>query len=335
MKHVCTILLTFGLAFISQTSTAQVPKNIALEHFTNTRCGICASRNPGLLTNLNNNPEVLHLTIHPSSPYRSCVLNNHNSSENDDRTNYYSIYGGTPRIVIQGNVVSASTNYGSSSIFTPYKSDSSALSIHVKTLKSDDDSLVAKIVITAQAANTIGSLRLYAPAVEDTVFYDAPNGEKEHFNVFRKVLTDETIANIPAASGDSVVLYVRSSRHADWDKTQMYVMAILQNEATKDIEQAAVSNLIQTKNDETSSITQLPPSAYSISPNPFSSTINIDLKGKTGIAQIINSIGQEIHSQNVFSNTVLSVEHLPSGIYYLHLYADEGTVTTKLVKTKK
>jgi len=81
--------------------TAQVQKNVVVEHFTNTRCGICASRNPGFFTNLNNNPDVIHLAIHPSSPYSSCVFNQHNSVDNDDRTNYYGIYGGTPRLVVQ------------------------------------------------------------------------------------------------------------------------------------------------------------------------------------------------------------------------------------------
>jgi hypothetical protein len=45
-----TVLLQLTLAH------AQVTKKIIVEHFTNTKCSVCASRNPGFHTNLNVNP---------------------------------------------------------------------------------------------------------------------------------------------------------------------------------------------------------------------------------------------------------------------------------------
>ena len=84
---------------------AQVEQKVIIEHFTNTRCGICASRNPAFYQTLAYYPQALHIAYHPSSPYSSCAFNMHNSSENDQRTYFYNIYGGTPRAVIQGEVV--------------------------------------------------------------------------------------------------------------------------------------------------------------------------------------------------------------------------------------
>lgn len=331
MKNKHLLLSLFIVLFSTQEVSSQVTKNIVLEQFTNTRCGVCANRNPGLFTNLNNNPEVLHLTVHPSSPYRNCVLNNHNGTENDARTNYYGIFGGTPRIVIQGKVVGASTNYGSSAIFTEHQSQTSAIGINVETLKSNADSLVAKIVITAAADNTLGSLRLYAPAVEDTVFYNAPNGEKTHYNVFRKVLLDE-LTTVPATSGDSIVLYARVAQHADRDQNQMYVMAILQDANTKAVEQAAISTPIRTKKDETATVKLIKNTDYSFGPNPVRNVLTLDLKGSKGSIRLLNSYGQEVDASGEESLSTIDLGYLSEGIYWLQISTDKGIATEKILK---
>jgi len=260
------------------------------------------------------------------------VLNNHNGAENDARTNYYGIFGGTPRIVVQGNVVSSSANYGSSAIFTEHQTQTSALSVQVETLKSDADSLVAKIVITAAADNTLGSLRLYAPAVEDTVFYDAPNGEKTHYNVFRKVILDEDISNIPSTTGDSIVLYARVAQHADWDKNQMYVMAILQEASTRQVEQAAISTPIRAKKDETATVKLIKNTDYSVGPNPVSNVLTLDLKGIQGSIQLLNSYGQIVYTSGEESLSTIDLGHLSEGIYWLQISIDKGIATEKILK---
>ena len=116
-----TLQLLFStVVFLLLTIAAQaqeVPRRVVVEHFTNSRCGICANRNPAFYTNLNSQEGVLHISYHPSSPYSNCVLHQANAAENDGRTNYYDIYGSTPKLVIQGALVPVSTNYGNASIF--------------------------------------------------------------------------------------------------------------------------------------------------------------------------------------------------------------------------
>jgi hypothetical protein len=68
-----SLLLNLGLIY------AQVAKKTIVEHFTNTKCSICASRNPGFHTNLNANPAIQSISIHPSSPYSTCFLSQQNT----------------------------------------------------------------------------------------------------------------------------------------------------------------------------------------------------------------------------------------------------------------
>ena len=169
--------LIFLFAFIfSQNMTAQVAKSVVVEHFTNTRCGICGFKNPQLFANLNNHPEVLHLATHPSSPYSNCVLYQHNPDENDARTNFYGVYGGTPRIVIQGEVMSSSTSYTDDELFTPYEGQTSPASINIQQSKTAE-TIEAFITVQTEELHNLGDLNLYVVVAEDTVFYEAPNGE--------------------------------------------------------------------------------------------------------------------------------------------------------------
>ena len=78
---------TFAILFFSQFGFSQVAKKTIAEHFTNINCNICASRNSGIYTNLNTQSNLIHLAIHPSSPYSSCLLYQQNEAANDARTN--------------------------------------------------------------------------------------------------------------------------------------------------------------------------------------------------------------------------------------------------------
>ena len=326
-------LVLFGLLItICSTSLAQVEKKIVVEHFTNTRCGVCANRNPGLYNNIDNHPNVLHMAVHPSKPYNICELYKHNPTENDARTNFYNILGGTPRIVIQGTVVSASANYGSSTIFDTYEDKTSPFSVTATTLKSDKDSLTARVVIKTEANHTYTTLQLYVPALEDTLKYSAPNGEKEHYDVFRKVLLDESISNIPMTIGDSLVYIVKSATDADWDNEQMYALAILQDPTNKEVIQAEKSNVV--KEQKISSVgKKLDDRLVSISPNPFENEITIKLKEiQKGYLTITNTIGQTVLNQEISGQLRISTQNFSSGVYLFTIESEGATLTRKIIK---
>ena len=214
---------------------AQVPKKIIVEHFTNTKCGVCANKNPGFYTNLNKQPGVLHLAIHPSSPYSACVLSQHNVAENDGRTNYYDVYGSTPRLVIQGVVIASNASYDVPSLFTPYLGKTSPASIRIEQTKFGKDSIRSKIIIKTEATHTLGGLSLFVALAEDTLKYTGSNGEPVHYDVFRKSLTGITGVNItlPATPGDSVTYVKSSASNAAWNFSRIYTLVILQEKTSK------------------------------------------------------------------------------------------------------
>ena len=232
------------VAFVGfYAATAQVPRKIIVEHFTNSKCSICASRNPGFFTNLNNQTNTLHLSIYPSAPYSSCHLYQQNPVDGNARTNYYGVYGSTPRLVVNGNVIPNIQDYSAASMFAPYQGLTSPVSIHIEQQKFGSDSIHATVVIKAEADNTLGSMLLFAALAEDTVFYAGTNGESRHYNVFRKALSAVTgsAINVPTAAGDSVTATFSSAANSSWNFNRIYTLALLQEASSKNVIQAEVA----------------------------------------------------------------------------------------------
>ena len=219
----------------------QAAKTIVVEHFTNTRCGSCAGQNPSFYTNLANNPQVKHISYHPSSPFSNCLFSQHNPSENDARTNFYGLFGSTPRLTIQGSNVSNSPNpFQNPNLYNSYQGQTSAYALKTEQRKTTD-SIFLRLVVKTVAASSLTSLRLYAGVAEDTVFYNAPNGESIHHDVFRKSFfgTNGLIVNPAASIGDSVVFESKLGKNNAWNFNRIFAYAILQNATTRALEQAA------------------------------------------------------------------------------------------------
>jgi hypothetical protein len=243
MRRIYLILLLF----ISTSLTAQqVDKTIIVEHFTNTYCSICANKNPGFYSNLNNFPNILHIAYHPSVPYDECPFNQHNVTENDERTKYYNIFNGTPRLVIQGEVISTSQNYSSSTLFDPYTGATSSFSINsVLEQNVTKDSVILNLSVKKEDASSLTSLNLYAAIVEETINFNAQNGESVHHDVFRKsfVGSDPISIALPTTVGEAKTLRYALKYNNDWEGTELKAISILQHD-DKTLEQANASNKI-------------------------------------------------------------------------------------------
>jgi len=329
MKNLFFQLLAF--VFSIQITSAQVARKVVVEHFTNTRCGACASRNPGFYANLNNQTGVIHMAVHPSAPYSTCVLSMHNPSENDGRTNYYGIFGSTPRIIIQGVIVPGGTNYGSAAIFTPYLGQTSPASFRIYQTKFGNDSIQSRIVVKTEATHTLGNLSLFVALVEDTINYTGPNGEPVHYDVFRKSLTGTSgiSLTLPAAVGDSVVYTMSSPSNVAWDFSRIFTLAILQNATTKEVIQSEnistnISNVVtgiknETLNDLDVSVIY---SQNNLSITQYSNPENLnftfyDVSGRLLLNKRINSTSENF-----------SLPNLPSGIYLYSIKSENGALKT-------
>ena len=125
------LIISLIFLFTGCSAYPQVEKRIVVEHFSNTQCPICFGKNPGLYQNLDHFPRIIHLSIFPGSPYPNCFLHLQNPLASDGRTNYYGVYGSTPRLVIQGDPQSFSVDFNDPSIFAPYEDQTSPFSMKI------------------------------------------------------------------------------------------------------------------------------------------------------------------------------------------------------------
>jgi hypothetical protein len=321
MKNVFTSLLLFFAVSI----IAQVPKNVVVEHFTNSRCSTCASRNPGFFTNLNNQPNVIHLAIHPSSPYSNCIFSQHNPIENDARTNYYGIFGGTPRIVVQGAAIPAATNYGTASIFTSQAGQMSPFTVRTDLTVSGGQVTVS-VVVKTEATHNFTDLKLFAAIAEDTIFYNAPNGENEHFNVFRKSVFETNGKTIQPSMtvGDSVVFTQTLTFDNTWNMNRLESIAILQEVGNKAVVQAATSrNQIFTA---TENILAAPFKIYTAQNQLYFQADNAE----NYQIQLFDLQGKMLRQFNSNGNDVWAFEQLKTGVYLVRVQA-ENKIWAKLL----
>jgi hypothetical protein len=321
-------IFTFLSIFLSINVFAQTNQSVIVEHFTNTNCSVCGSRNPGLHSNLaNNNPEVIHISYHPSRPYNDCKLNNHNGTENDDRTKYYGIYGSTPQIVIQGET-KPRANFNNADLFDDYKGvEASYLS--ETTYEMGVDSMYVMVVLKSNSTTDWTDLNVVVMAIEDTVNYKGRNSERVHYNVFRRSFTGvegQEIGNL-IELGDSVVYYFSLPIHQDWDVDQMSTISIIQNKSDKSIANAekgtagTVQRPVGLKNESRSEVSIFPTivdDQLNVSTTDYESYEIIGLDGK-------------VLMKGIFTNKI-EVGALEKGLYIFRLRDEESFVSSRFIK---
>jgi hypothetical protein len=233
-------IMNLPLGFVNAQA---VSKAVIVEHFTNSYCSICGSRNPGFYQNLSQFPQVLHIAYYPSAPYPACPFNQYNKPEADARTNFYGVYGSTPRLVVQGKPISTNANYADAAIFQGELGQPSSFAVNLRLSPLTAGVAEARLVITRVNVSTLDSGFVYAAIVQDTVQYSSNNGEQVHYDVFRKSVwgTLPLQVRLPANTGDSVVLMQSFQIDNSWPQNKMYGIGILQ-QASGLVVQAARSN---------------------------------------------------------------------------------------------
>jgi hypothetical protein len=332
MKNLALTILVSACTM--QQATAQaVSKSVVVEQFTNTYCSICASRNPGFYSNLAQFPQVLHISYFPSSPYAACPLNRHNKTENDARTNFYGIYGSTPRLVLQGQPLPGSANYNDNSLFQNQLGQTTAFSIGNTVSLSSPHTISVRTVVKKVDASPLTTLQLYAAMVEDTLVFNANNGETHHYNVFRRAVWAAGFnITVPANVGDSVVYTETIPVNSEWNLQHMFAIALLQD-ANKEVVQAAKSNPLA----ETLGIDEMKPTeTLALYPNPAIDRIRITLPQNTTQAEvnILDMSGARVHTYNhTGQNIELNILGYKPGIYYVYIVAGERCYVSKFVKS--
>jgi len=328
-----TILLSV-FALCAQLLAAQQPvkKYVLIEHFTNSVCSSCASRNPALFSLIlqpQNASELHHISIHPQFPYASCVFYQANTVENNARASYYNI-SGTPTLAINGTFVGGGNPLLSQTKLNTYLNQTSP--VYVRVFPETGSGSQKDVKIKVQTVGTVpgGNYRLRAILLEKTINLQTPNGEPVHHNVLRDVITSPAGEAYTAAPlGQSVEYNLSYTPNAAWNASELYILAFLQNDA-KDVLNSG------TKFDPiTSGTRDAAVQNISIQPNPAQ---------EVAFAQISEDVVKQVEMFAVNGQrTVLSFQEqqgqielpvaaLTPGIYIVKMTGEKGVYIGKLVK---
>lgn len=326
--------LLFSLfIFVSIIASAQVNKFALLEHYTNTKCPSCGANNPGFynksLSYFYKN--IHHISYHPSFPYNTCVLYKANTTENDARAAYNGAIS-TPSYIINGKGGTKAASTLTVNELETQKASKSPIEVKVKEI-SGVSGWTANIKIKNHGTLSGSNYVLMAALCEKTLNYNAPNGEKVHYDVFRKMLTNvkgNSIA-IPTTGNETEVNF-NYTMNADWNANEIYVVAWLVDASTQEVINSGSKFTTVTVNNED----LIEDENINIYPNPASDFLNIDLNDnvlKINKYQIFNNLGQIVQEaviDNSFST--IDIANLPKSQYLLKLISKEGAVVRAFVK---
>lgn len=242
------ILLSFlFLALSAMFVKGQSQRLVLLEEFTQASCGPCASANPGIMSILNANPtKITGIFYHTSWPgYDPMYL--HNTVDPNARVAYYGI-NYVPYSVLDGNYYSgAPSGWNINTVNTRY-SVPSPLEITINTrLSVNNDSIYATMLVNAKA-DISGSLAAQLVIIEKHIHFNSPpgsNGEKEFYNVVKKMLPSAAGTPLPNSMKTGDYLIIQSS----WKLANVYTaseltaVGFVQNNSGKEVLQAANTSL--------------------------------------------------------------------------------------------
>jgi hypothetical protein len=279
-------------------------------------------------------PEMSHLSVHPSSPYEACFLSLANTQANDARTNLYDLYGGTPRIVINGVVIAGSVPYTSPTLFDAAQNLTSPYDVQVQQQKFGTDSIRTRVVVKTVATPTIVDALLFIGLVEDTVVGNGGNGEQGHYDVLRKALTNAAGQSVILSSvvGDSTVADFTVAANAIWDFDRIYSMAILQSQSNLAVLQSGKTTTASTEIATTTSAAELNNHLpASVSPNPSSGLfeVRVDLPSTSQVA-VFDLQGRFLFAQTFESQTSVDLSGFTRGTYLFQI-VNAGSYTSRKV----
>lgn len=321
MKTFKLFLVLFLMSSLSLT--AQSARKVLVEHFTNTRCSICASRNPTFYSTLNARPDVLHLAFHPSAPYANCLLSSQNPTENDARTNYYGVYGSTPRVVVQGRVLNPANPILPTAAVDTLQGGTTAVALSLMPMFTGTNEVTVRAVIRTTGVTGYTNLNLFIGLTEDTIFYNAPNGENRHYDVFRKAFfAGNGLAITLPALGDSLVITETVSIPAAAINSRLSTIGFIQHQPSKYIlnaEKAAVGMPTTTGTSQPRVVTEV----NLVYPNPNSDNqIFINNSLQLATVSVYNALGQLVYSANNRFDASLSMPQ--SGLYIVQAQTQTG-----------
>jgi hypothetical protein len=316
----------FCVALFGQQGAKKYP---LIEHFTNSKCGVCGNRNPKYYAMAEKyKADIHHIAFHPSFPYSSCIFYQANTVGNDKRSLYYGVQG-TPSIWIEGKQAPSATTVINETDLTAQLNKTSPVAISV--VENSGANRIVKVKIKNAGITTSGTYTLFTAVVEKVVNEATSNGEKAHYDVFRKMLPDDAGQSVTIEKGMADKTFTFSyTLDAKWLDAQVYTVAYLQDPVTKEILNSG------TKFDLVADEDVYTDTAFELYPNPAQSTLIVDaanIEAKATNLSVFNLLGQLVLQENISNERkVLNINTLPQGQYILQVKTDKGILSRKFVK---
>lgn len=327
-KFLLSIYMIFAVVSIL---AAQAKRYVMIEHFTNSRCSSCGAVNPGFYNVLKGyTGKYHHLSVHPSFPYSNCALYQANTAENTARANYYTI-NSTPTVVVRG-INKKSASQVNTTLMNAEISLTSPIELRV--IETGTTNRTASVEIKTVGTKPSGSYKIFAAIAEKQLDFASPNGEKIHYDVFRKFAsaTEGDLVTL-APEGNSTTVNFNYNVASTWVEGQTYLLVWIQDIATKE-----VLNSGSRYDGNVTSIEDAALPSFKIYPNPVKDQINVkfDSNIPANTSVIISSlIGREIKTSKIkagISQFNLNVNEVPKGIYFIRFNMNGKTITRKWYK---
>lgn len=299
-------LLSFCFIGIINPSYADSPRKVLIEEATNTGCGPCADQNPSFQRFINNNfSDVIPLVYHAWWPSGSDPMYLENTAMNTARIQYYGIQNiGVPNVRVNGKIAPKTGNWYDGAAgdtvaikneVDKYRGTSSPITLTVAENRSGSQSTVQVSISTTQSL--VGK-KLRVAVVEYQIIYPNPpgsNGEKEFFWVARNMLPDANGTTLDLQAGSNKTYTFNYSIKPNWNSQQIYIVAFVQDDQTKEVLQAAQNLKVAKVNVQASD-------------NPF---LKIPRKGQVEFTFNVTNPSNELMRVNVALNSQTSF--VPSG----------------------
>lgn len=235
--------LIFIFLSLSIWVSAQSPRKVLYEHFTQASCGPCASVNPNLHPILERNKDVLVRITHQVSWPGYDPMNKDNPSEVANRVSYYGI-NAVPSSRMNGAVAqvtpSIAVNDGS---IQAAAAQGSAYEIIISNQVNESISEM-NVQIEVKLSGIPRSKAVLRAAVLEKIikFNQAPgsNGEKEFHHVMKKYLTSMSGNALSELKNPGDLLQFSFSYKFDklYDFRNLEIAAFVQDDANKEVLQA-------------------------------------------------------------------------------------------------
>lgn len=316
--------------FATVLSAQTAKKYLLIEHFTNSWCSICKSKNPGFYTTIAPYAaDIHHISIHPSTPYPQCIFYQANKDENQARANYYSVTG-TPRVALNGTLLPpTSTLLPLTNLQTALAQKTAPISVKVSDVISGGN-LRTTVQVKYDQALPTGNYVLHVMVAEKLINLKTPNQEEQHHDVFRDRLTPEAGYGLTSGTaGMTVETSYNVPLNAAWNAADLYVIAFVQNTATKEVLNSG------SRFDVSVNTSDVAVQSLTLQPNPANERawFSVDAPDTTAEVELYSVDGRQCTADiSMQGNTgYIATQHLSEGLYVVKVKNGNRIYTGKLM----